>query len=76
MTASDTTNTALATTVSRTAATWTTVATETAADGTPRTYPVPDVTARYVLLYVSAVHGGGATSGHAVRELQVFNSTG
>lgn len=61
--------------VSTDASTWQTVVTETAGDGTPKTYPIPTVTARYILLDVTAVHGGGATYGHAVRELQVFNAT-
>lgn len=39
-----------------------------------KTYDLAPVTARYVLLDVSAVHGGGDTYGHAVHAFQAFNA--
>lgn len=51
---------------------WTTVATETNGTGTSRKYNFADTAARYVKIDVTTEVGGGASWGHAIREVKIY----
>ncbi|WP_232189450.1 discoidin domain-containing protein [Cohnella silvisoli] len=52
---------------------WTTVATETSGNGTPKTYNFMQTSGRYVWIDVTAEVGGGAGWGHAIHEIGIYD---